>query len=219
MTVASPQLPTIGQLPPAVQVTSLAGQKLMVMCQDEADFYNEAQRRYTAENTFTVASDLRAIDRLVLFETMVYRAQNWSASGYRYDGHPLTASEETDLRRTLKETSALIAQIQADLGLTKEARERDQADSVGAYLKTLKQAAKAHGIKRERELGKALEMLHEIFSMCGTYLRSDANERLKLGYDSPEDVLRIIWEVNKPEFDSIDAYFRAHDQRFWVREI
>jgi len=212
-------LPSIGSLPLTADVTNLAGTVITLLTQAEADFYLQAQQKYLAENTFTVASDLRAIDRLVLFETMVSRAQSFLASGYRYDGHTIGPSEETDLRRMLKETSALIQQIQEGLGLTKEARERDQADSVAGYIKTLQLAARAHGVKRERELGKALEILHEIFGMCGAYLRANTVERAKLGYDEPEDLLRIILEVHKPEFDLVDKHFRDHEQRFFVRDL
>jgi hypothetical protein len=212
-------LPSIGSLPLTADVTNLAGVRITLLTQEEADFYAEAQAKYLSENTFTVASDLRAIDRLVLFETMISRAQNWLASGRRYDGHTVGTAEEVDLRRSIKETSALVGTLQEDLGLTKEARDRDQADSVGAYIKKLQLAARAHGVKREKELGKALELLHEIFGMCGAYLRANENERRKLGYETPEDVLRIITEVHKPEFDEVDKYFRAHVQQFFVREI
>jgi hypothetical protein len=217
MTAAT--LPTIGSLPLTADVVNLAGTKITLLTQEEADFYVEAQSKYLSENTFTVASDLRAIDRLVLFETMVNRSQAWLASGVDYTGHTVGPAQETDLRRMLKETSALIAQIQNDLGLTKEARDRDQADSVGGYIKQLQLAARAHGVKREKELGKALEMLHEIFGMAGAYLRANEAEREKLGYESPDDVLRIITEVHKPEFDELDRYFRAHEQSFWIRKI
>lgn len=218
-TTTLPALPALGAMPIPASVLSLAGQNLNLLNQDEADFYNEARDKYMAQNVFTQASDLRAVDRLVLFETMMSRAQFYLASGCDYTGHNLVLAEQEACRKTIKETQLLVSSIQNELGLTKDARDRDQADSVGSYITKLQLAAKAHGVMRERQAGHAIEMLKEIFSMAGSYLRANNAERMKIGYDSPEDVIRIIWEVHKPNFDEIDKEYRATTQRFFIRDL
>lgn len=200
-------------------VTTLAGNALELQTEIEAKFYNEAKERYLSENTFTVASDLRALDRLIFFETLVYRWTYALASGITSDGDYLNAGQSDQLRKNLKETAPMIAQIQNDLGLTKSQRQQEQAESIGAYIKQLKIAAKQHGVRREKQLGKAIELTKELFSLCGTYQRSNEAERLKLGFESADDIVEWVMGHMKPEFDAVDEHFRAHQQRFWIRDL
>ena len=202
-----------------VPVKTLAGDAISLQSKAEADFYVQARDRYMAENKFTVASDLRALDRLIFFETLVYRWQTQLASGKNLEGAFLTDREEDGLRKNLKETAPLLSQIQSDLGLTKSQRERDQYESVGAYIVRLQQAAKEHGIRRERQLGKAIELTKELFSLTAAYQRSSQKEREKLGLESAEDIVTWILEFMKPEFDAVDDYFRQNNQRFWLRNL
>lgn len=200
-------------------VRSLSGEVLSLQTEAEQTFYVEAQSRYMSEFAFTAASDRRAVDRLVFFETMALRLQSQLASGRDYDGMFLDDRDIESLRKSLKETAPLILGIQEDLGLTKAQRDRDQMESVGAYITQLQQAAKQHGVRREKQLGKAIELCKELFSLAGTYRRSDENEREKLGLTSAEDIVTWVLEFMKPEFDKVDEHFRANQQRFWVRTL
>ncbi len=197
----------------------MAGQDLELQTEVEAKFYNEAKDRYLAENTFTVASDLRALDRLIFLETLSYRWTYSLACGFTNTGDDLKAAQSDQLRKNLKETAPMIAQIQNDLGLTKTQRQQEQAESIGAYIEQLKIAAKQHGIRREKQLGKAIELVKELFSLCGTYQRSNDAERRKIGFESAEDIVTWVMEYMKPEFDSVDEHFRTHQQRFWLRKL
>lgn len=200
-------------------VQTLSGHPLELQTAQEKGFYEEARDRYTTENAFTAASDKRSLDRLLFFETQMFR-WTWQLSlGMDYDYQYLDAAEETRLRRSVKETAPLISQLQNDLGLTKSARDKAKAESVGEYLTLLQQAAKEHGIRREKQLGKALELTKELFNVAGTYKRSNAKERAKLGFESPEDVIDWVLEVMKPEFDAVDDHFRTHQQKFWLRKL
>ena len=216
-------------MPPAVTVNSrsakkctvktLTGQDLELQTAVEAKFYNEAKDRYLKENTFTVASDLRALDRLIFLETLSYRWTYSLASGFTNDGAELKAMQADQLRKNLKETTPMIASIQNDLGLTKAQRQQEQAESIGAYIQQLKIAAKQHGVRREKQLGKAIELTKELFSLCGTYRRSNEAERRKLGFESSEDIVDWVLDFMKPEFDAVDEHFRTHQQRFWLRNL
>lgn len=200
-------------------VKTITGYELELQTKKEQAYYRAAQNKYTTENKFTVASDLRALERLIFYELLIFRWQSQLGAGRNYDDAWLTPGDEDQLRKNVKETAPLISQIQNDLGLTKSQREKDQFESVGAYIQKIQQAGKQHGIRREKQLGRALELTMELFSLCGAYARSNANERLKLGFESPDDIVEWVLTYMKPRFDEIDQHFRKHEQRFFVREI
>lgn len=200
-------------------VKTITGYELELQTPKEQAYYRAAQAKYTSENKFTVASDLRALERLIFYELLIFRWQTQLGCGRTYDDAWLTSSEEDQLRKNVKETAPLISQIQADLGLTKSQREKDQFESVGAYIQKLQQAAKQHGIRREKQLGRALELTHELFSLCGAFARSNENERRKLGFESANDIVEWVLVYMKPRFDEVDEHFRKHQQRFFIREI
>jgi hypothetical protein len=200
-------------------VVSISGEEIRLQTDSEVRYYELAKDRYLSDNKFTHASDMRSLDRLIFFETMVYRWQTQLASGKDYQGNFLSDKEEEQLRKNLKETAITISQVQNDLGLTKAQRDKDQHDSVGAYLQQLQLAAKEHGVRREKQLGKALELSKELFSLVGAFRRSNEVEREKLGLETPDQILDWIEEYMKPEFDAVDEHFRKNQQRFWLRKI
>ena len=196
----------------------LTGAVIEVQSKAEKDYYTSAQKRYMSENTFTVSSDLRALDRLIFFETIMFRWQSWLGSGKDYEGF-LSPGMEEQIRKSMKETAPIIAQIQNDLGLTKSQRDKDAFESVGAYIVKLQNAAKAHGVRREKQLTKSIDLTKQLFAMVGAYQRSDEHERKKLGFEKPEDIILWIEEYMKPEFDAVDEHFRANVQKFWVGQL
>lgn len=199
-----------------IPVRTVTGHEIELVDKREQSFYEMARDKYTSEFAFTMANDMRALDRLLLLETQMFRWQWQLAAGIDYDGVDLDPSEEATLRRAIKETAPQISEIQKDLGLTKAQRENDD-ETVAAYLTKLRVRAKEHGIKREKELGRALELTHELFAITGAYKRSNTNERRKLGFESAEDVVDWVLEVMQPRFIEVDEYFRKTSQRFWVR--
>lgn len=148
----------------------------------------------------------------------MFRIQDFLTRGTDYQDVGFSASEETDLRRAQKEIGAQISVLQNELGLTKAQRDKDAHDSVGAAIASLKVRAKEHGVKREKELGRALELMHEMFAVIGAFERSNTAERGKLGMETPEHVLKWISEYIQVEFKAVDDYFREHQQKFWVRD-
>lgn len=204
--------------PPTFQVDTVTGHVLEVLSQDEVTYYNTAKDRYLADNAFTVASDLRSLDRLILCELLIYRWQRYLASGKGPDGSILANSEEYAYRKSIKETAPQVSEIQADLGLTFSAREREKFESVGKYIENLKIAAKEHGIRREKQLGKSLELLQELFAIVGAFDRANKRERQKLGFESESDIIEWIRQA-RPQYDAIDDHFRQHQQKFWIRTI
>lgn len=201
------------------KVKTVTGQEIELLHQREQKFYEEARDKYLSEFSFSVASDLRALDRLLLLETQMYRAQWYLAAGMDYDAVDLDPKDEVALQRNVKEMVNQISEIQKDLGLNKAHRDKEQNESVGAYLTQLKIRAKEHGVKREKELGRALELTHELFALCGAYQRANEHERKKMGLDTGDNIVEWVMTYMAPEFNQIDEHFRTHAQRFWVRQL
>lgn len=209
----------ITERPQRHPVKTVTGSEIELLHEREVNFYVAARDRYLTDFKFSLASDFRALDRLLLLETQMYRCQWQLSASTDYQGVDLDVSDETLLRKAIKELGAQISEAQRDLGLTKVQRDKASEDSVGAYIEKLKLRAREHGIKRERETAKAIELSKELFALCGAYLRANANERRKLGFDSAEEILVWVIEYMRPEFDEIDAKYRAGQQKFWVRSI
>jgi len=202
-----------------VRVQTNSGSTIEVMGNGEANFWRNQKKKYEDEHKFTAATDLMDLDRLLFLELLVHRATQWLGSGKNYYGEILTPSEEAECWKVVRSNNPLISSIKNDLGLTKSQRDREQFESVGAYINNLKARAREHGVKREKELTKALCLIKELFSIVGTFDRSDATERQKTGFETEGDILDWIRKNMKPEFDQIDTYFRTHHQKFWVKTI
>lgn len=199
-------------------VRTLVGQEIELQDPAEQSFYNQAQDKYTSDNSFTVESDYRALDRLIFLETLMHRYQRFLAKGCDYDGI-LTPAAEEGIRKAIRETTPMISTIQTDLGLTKAQREKDQHESVGAYITKLQQAAKEHGIRREKQLSVALDLMNRLFSLVGSYQRASESERDKLELESAEDIVAWIEEHMRPEYEAVDKYFREHKQKAWIGQL
>lgn len=204
---------------PSHPVTTPSGQVINVQGDPERLFYEGQCAKYMSENAFSMAADLLDLDRLVFMELQIYRATSWLGSGRDYYGALLGPADLADCRRTIKELSPLISTVKNDLGMTKNQRDRAQAESVGAYITELKQRAKEHGVNREKQLTKALCLVKELFSLVGTFDRSDEVEREKIGFESADDILNWVRDVMRPEFDAVDEHFRTSQQKFWVRKV
>lgn len=209
----------ITERPKRHPVKTVNGNEIELLHEREARFYAEARDRYEADFKFTLSSDFRALDRLLLLEVQMYRCQWQLSASMDYDGVDLDASDEVVLRRAIKELGAQIGEAQRDLGLTKAQRDKEQADSPGYFIAQLKTRAKEHGVKREREVSKAIELAKELFSLCGAYQRSNAHERRKLGVESAEEIVAWVMDYMRPEFNSIDEKYRAGQQKFWIRSL
>ena len=201
-----------------IKVKTVSGFEIEVMGRYEAKYFRDQMTKYLAENKFTAVTDLADLDRLLFLELMIFRWTGWLASGKDYDGI-LAPSQEDQIRKNIKEVGPQISTIKQDLGLTKSQRDKEAFESVGQYLVDLKARAKEHGVRREKQLTTAICLVKELFSLIGTYDRSNELERTKIGLESPEDILDWIRNHMKPEFDEVDAYFRANQQKFWVRKV
>lgn len=200
-------------------VRTISGHPIELMHEREKRFYDQARDKYLSQNVFTAESDKRGVDRLLLFEVQVYRWQWQLAAGKDYDDVPVEPAEEIILRRSIKDTEVMISQLQNDLGLTKVQRDKaGSAESVAEYLTNLKIRAKEHGIRRDKQVARAIELMNELMSICGSYKRSNDHERHKLGFETAEEIVDWVLEVAVPRYDEIDKAYRVN-QKMWIRTL
>lgn len=197
-----------------LQILLPSGATLTVMTVGERDYLHERIGLYHDHNQFTNISDLQDLDRLMGMELMVYRWQNWQGTGTDYNGEPF---DERYLNAQMKDYSTELRQLKKLLGLDRPARERAKGEgSVPHFWANLLERAKAFGVMRERQLDRALELTNELIGMVQLHDNATPKEREEMHVQT-EDVIAWIREVYTPEYQSIDAHFRANEQRFWVR--
>lgn len=182
----------------------------------EADFVAELSRKYTTEFAFQSSSDLQDLDRVVIFEMLIHRWGRWLSRRVDDNGNPI---DEKTVREGIASTSSELRQLKKLLGIDKVARDKAKGEgSVPHYLANLVKRAEAFGVNRERQLGKALELANQLGSLVVLYRNCNEDERRNL-HVSEADLIEWIETVFVPEFEAVDAHFRTHDQKFWVREL
>lgn len=113
-----------------------------------------------------------------------------------------------------------INKIKESMGLTKKARDAVANEgNFAGWLSDLKARAKVFGVHREAQLTKALVLMQELSAVIGTFDRSDEEERRKIGFEDERAIITWIRDVMLPEFQIVDAHFREHAQRYWVRDM
>lgn len=200
---------------PASKVKLVSGETVTVMTEAEKRWFEATRDSYLEQTKFTETTDLRDLDRLLVHELMIYRWTTWIASGQDYDGH---MTDDADLQRQIKLYSDQINAIKASMGLSKKARDA-AADkgTVAEYISELKSRAKAFGLMREDQLIKALALFEELSTVVGTFLRSDKEEREKMGFETEAEIIDWVWNTAIPEYRRIDEHFRQNTQRYWTK--
>ena len=194
----------------------VSGKDATVQTDQEADWFIQTRDSYTTQLKFTETTDLIDLDRLLILELMVFRFTQHLAQGHDYDHDMLN---EKQMLADLKLYSDQINKVKESMGLNKKSR--DDAANEGnfsAWLSDLKSRAKIFGVHREKQLTKSLTLMQELSTVIGAYDRADEDERRKLGFETPEVIVDWIRETMLPEFHALDAYFREHEQRYWVRD-
>lgn len=197
-------------------VTLPTGATLEVATDEEQDFLDTLASRYIEQLAFTSASDLVDLDRVLEMELISHRWNRWVLAREDYAGRRI---DDLALADKLKGLSLEIRQLKKQLGIDRTTREKARGDgSVAQYLVRILAAAKEFGVHREEQLQKALELAFQLISLWQVRANSDADELAGLGL-TDEDIFEWVEQVFMPEFLAIDAYFREHNQRFWVRQL
>jgi hypothetical protein len=200
------------------RVKMLNGQDTTVQTDDEAAYYTASKAAYLKETRFTENTDLRDLDRLLTLELLVFRWQQWLFAGMDYEGDFL--ENEKQLIQDIKLYSDQINKIKESMGLNKKSRDAAAAEgNFAVWLSDLKARAKVFGVHREKQLTKALVLMQELSAVVGTFDRSDEEERRKIGFESEKDIVGWVRDVMLPEFKALDEHFRAHVQRYFIRDM
>lgn len=200
-------------------VITLDNQQLELQSKQEVDYYCRAQAKYVKENSFTAASDERALDRLVLMETLMLRWQSQLASGLDYQQQPLNHAEQEALRKNVKEGHVTIASLQQELGLSKAQRDKDKVESVQSYVNNLLMRAKEFGVHREEQVDLIINLFMEYSAHVNAFTRSNEYERGRIGFPDAQSLVTWWIENGIPRFKSHDDAWRASSQKYWRKDI
>jgi hypothetical protein len=125
----------------------------------------------------------------------------------RRDGTHYFTGNSTELR-----------QLKKQLGLDKATRDKEKGDdSIPNYLQNLLIRAREFGVMREKQLDKALELFQQLRALVTLYQNCDEVERRELNV-TVDDLMEWMTTIAFPEFEAVDAYFREHQQRLWIRK-
>lgn len=200
----------------SLAVKLVSGKLVTVLTLTEADWFEETRDAYVKELKFTERTDLVDLDRMLVFELMVFRWTQWMGQGTDYDGDML---DEKQITSNLKLYSDQLTKIKESMGLTKKLR--DDAANEGnfaAWFTDLKARAKIFGIHRQHQLTKALTLMNELSTIVGTFDRSDDEERRRMGFENEREIVGWVRTTMLPEYQALDQFFRENEQRYWVRD-
>ncbi len=197
-------------------VVGASGAIFEVLNDAEHKYWNKAREKYLDQYKFENVSDLQDMDRVLVGEILSFRWGSWLVKEADYDGRSIEEIEDKLKRQKLdldKETRLL----KEKMGLNRAHRQDSEQQSTADYLESLLRHAEEFGVHRDEQIAKAIDLLHEVFTQVGLYNRTDEEERAHLKIN-PEDIMKWLIEVAKPEFDAIDAAFRVN-QRLWIRDL
>lgn len=196
------------------EVDSPSGYKVEVMQSAEADWYEDRRDRYVTDNHFPNVSDLMDLDRLLMFELMMYRWTIWQGRGFDY----LHARvDEGQLKTAMREFSTETRLLKQSLGIDKATRDKDKGESLADYTANLLERARIFGIHRNEQYEIVVTKFYEMRSLILTFDRCDAQEREHLEL-SLESIVQWIRDHVIKDFDELSAAFREN-QKMWVKEI
>jgi hypothetical protein len=196
-----------------VDVTTPSGATITVMNQSEADYYDQVHKRYLTDNKFKNVSDILELDRILVMELMCYRWGIWILAEEDYFGRKINP---TEVQKSIETYSREIRGIKKDLGIDKSTRDKDKGDSVAEYIQMLGVRAKEFGITRNKQSGKAIEILMEARALITLYENSSDAERKEFKANI-NDI--VDWfKTRFSEFEEIDKDLRKN-QSTWIRDL
>jgi hypothetical protein len=195
-------------------VNTPSGSELNLQTSDEADWYEDRRDRYLHDNAFPNVSDLQDLDRVLLFEIMIYRWSFWLTQGFDYMHARV---DESQLKSNIKEYSTELRLLKLALGIDKATRDKEKGESLADYTAHLLQRAKEFGYHRNEQYEIVVTKFYELSAMVSTFDRCDDEERALLDL-SEESILDWIREKVIKPFDEHAAAFRKN-QSIWVRDM
>lgn len=199
---------------PSIMVDLPSGVAQPVLNHDEADYLTERVARYHDDNALSNISDLQDLDRMLVMELLAHRWGIWVSQRSDYDGRPI---DEAFYQRQINAYSTELRQLKKLLGLDKPARDRTSGEgSVAHYWEQLAARAKAFGVMRVRQVDRALILTNQLIGLVTFHKNATEAEREEF-HVTADDIIDWVDTVYRPEFQEIDAHFRANSQSTWIR--
>lgn len=199
-----------------LKVLGASGATFEVLNDEEVAYWNQALHKYQEQFKFDNMADLQDLDKVLTGEILSFRWGNWLVREADYDGRSIEEIE-TKLKKEMDTVWKETRLLKEKMGLNRATRQDSESQSVSDYLTTLKTRAKEFGVHRDQQIAKAIDLLHELFTQTGLYLRCDEEERAHLKVNA-EDIINWIEQVARPEFNIIDDAFRKN-QKLWIKEV
>ena len=200
----------------SIAVVGASGAVFELVHESEQEYWNQARDRYLDQFKFDNISDLQDLDRVLNGEIMSFRWGSWLAREADYDGRSIDEIADKIQKKKL-ETDKETRMLKEKMGLNRAHRQDSEQQSIADYLQSLLRRGQEFGIHRDEQIAKSIDLLHELFTQVGLYLRSDEEERAHMKVQ-PQDIMKWIVEVAQPEFEAIDDAFRKN-QRLWIKEV
>lgn len=197
------------------KVTLPSGAPFEALNDEESEYFRGQAAKYVEQFALVSVADLADLDLVLMLEFQIYRVNRWLSRRADYEGK---AIDETKLRAQMTEMSRELRGVKKQLGIDKPTRDKTSGQGSPAQrIASVMARAKAFGIHRENQLDKALELSFQVIALV-TYHRNANPEERRTRHIEADDVIEWLWTVYKPGFEEVDAYFREHVQRFWIRD-
>lgn len=192
-----------------------SGSQFPVLTQSEAEYLTDRASRYLSDQIWVNVSDLQDVDRMLIFELLIYRMGLFVARGLDYFGDPIEAGT---LRKSMIEMTRELRLLKQTLQVDKKSREASRgADSTAALWENLRRRALEFGIHRDEQTAKAIELINDLIAFRVTMKNADDQEKKEL-HVTEKDFFEWIDDRLIPEFQAVDAAFRVN-QRMWIRDL
>jgi len=199
-----------------MNVVGASGAVFTVLSQSEIDYWNKARDKYLDQYKFDNISDLQDMDRVLVGEILSFRWGSWLVREADYDARSIEEIADK-LKKQKLEVDKETRILKEKMGLNRAHRQDSEQQSTADYLSNLLGRAEEFGVHRDDQIAKAIDLLREVFTQVGLYVRTDEEERAHLRVN-PEDILKWLIEVAKPEFDAIDEAF-LKNQKLWIKDL
>ena len=200
-----------------IEVELPSGNPFEVLTDEEADYVERLVTEYTSAFEFTNISDIQDLDRIIFLELHVYRWSRWSSRTINYAGEKV---DQVDLQRRVKDFSGELRQLKRNMGVDAVTRDKAKGEgSIPHFIATLRTRARIFGVHRETQLDRALELTNQLIGLVTVWKNCIDDEERRQLHHTTEDVIGWLLEVYMPEYQEIDAHFRAHNQAYWVRDL
>lgn len=207
--------PQVEAVEPPEQLVAISpsGEPVPILTQIELDFYIDKADRYRENYSFANVSDLLELDRILAFELLIFRFNQWLLrGGVDYDGNVIPKDVLKDSQAISKE----IREIKTTLGIDKKTREMMKGGSTYNFVSSLTRHGKEFGIHRNNQVIEAINILKDLHGRI--ILSNNCTPEEQIMFDCRyEDIIEWILE-RLENFDEIDEMFRENHQRIWLRQ-